>query len=165
MVRTAHLSGGPGRASSSPGALPPPSPYLSEYSNSPAGFSPAAFSEPPPSPWPSVGVGGGGGGGGGGSGGTGAGSGNGGSSVGSGSASGVGGGGGGMLGGLGDAHDAEAPTVNQRNALKWEVDEALGLGATISAVLYANTNHPELKRDFSRKMALASSLTLKRPFT
>ena len=114
MVRTAHLSGGPGRASSSPGALPPPSPYLSEYSNSPAGFSPAGFSEPPPSPWPSVGGGGGGGGG-------------------------------------GDAHDAEAPTVNQRNALKWEVDEALGLGATISAVLYANTNHPELKRDFSRK--------------
>lgn len=39
-------------------------------------------------------------------------------------------------------------TANQRNALKWEADESLGLGATISAVLYANTNHPELKRDF-----------------
>ncbi len=39
------------------GALPPPSPYLSEYSSSP-GFSPA-FSEPPPSPWPSGGNGGG----------------------------------------------------------------------------------------------------------
>ncbi len=43
----------------------------------------------------------------------------------------------------------EAPaTANQRNALKWEADEALGLNATISAVLFANTNHPELKRDF-----------------
>ena len=58
---------------------------------------------------------------------------------------------------MADAHDAEAPTVNQRNALKWEVDEALGLGATISAVLYANTNHPELKRDFSRKPLFYSS--------
>ena len=40
-------------------------------------------------------------------------------------------------------------TANQRNALKWEADEALGLNATISAVLYANTNHPELKRDYA----------------
>lgn len=43
-------------------------------------------------------------------------------------------------------------TANQRNALKWEADEALGLNATISAVLFANTNHPELKRDFPGKL-------------
>jgi len=31
------------------------------------------------------------------------------------------------------------------------VDEALGPSATISAVLYSNVNHPELKRDFQSK--------------
>ena len=50
--------------------------------------------------------------------------------------------------------DSEAETPNnysQRSILKWEVDEALGLSATISAVLYANTNHTELKREFPSK--------------
>jgi len=45
--------------------------------------------------------------------------------------------------------DAEAPTsYNQRSILKWEADEQLGASATISAVLYANLNHPELKKDY-----------------
>lgn len=53
------------------------------------------------------------------------------------------------MGQAGDLDGGDAPaSANQRNALKWEADEALGLNATISAVLYANTNHPELKRDF-----------------
>jgi hypothetical protein len=44
--------------------------------------------------------------------------------------------------------EVETPgTYSQRSILKWEVDEALGPSATISAVLYANMNHPELKRD------------------
>lgn len=112
MVRALSATQG----TSSPSALPPHSPYLSEYSNSP-GFSPAAFSEPPASPWLS--------------------------------GSGPGSGGGvdhDAVGGVGVGDGV--PTVNQRNALKWEADESLGLGATISAVLYANTNHPNLKRDF-----------------
>ncbi|XP_046637782.1 histone-lysine N-methyltransferase 2C-like isoform X5 [Daphnia pulicaria] len=102
--------------------LPPPcSPYFSEYSSSP-GFSPA-FSEPPQSPWPSS------------------------------SGSNVGlSGGGDPHGGSSDLQDRDGggpgATANQRNALKWEADEALGLSATISAVLFANTNHPELRRDF-----------------
>jgi len=58
------------------------------------------------------------------------------------------GGGGSMDHDDGPGGSSGGATANQRNALKWEADEALGLGATISAVLYANTNHPELKRDF-----------------
>lgn len=55
----------------------------------------------------------------------------------------------GGIGDLGsDPSDGAPATANQKNALKWEADEALGLSATISAVLFANTNHPELKRDF-----------------
>jgi hypothetical protein len=54
----------------------------------------------------------------------------------------------GPSGAAGVDHDVEVPSVNQRNALKWEADETLGLSATISAVLYANTNHPDLKRDY-----------------
>ena len=103
---------------------PPCSPYFSEYSSSP-GFSPA-FSEPPASPWPTS------------------------------SSSNPGGGAGAstsssadlMAGVMDSGGSSAAATANQRNALKWEADEALGLSATISAVLYANTNHPELKRDF-----------------
>ena len=61
----------------------------------------------------------------------------------------AGGGGVGLADHGSDPMSGEAPaTANQRNALKWEADEALGLNATISAVLFANTNHPELKRDF-----------------
>lgn len=37
---------------------------------------------------------------------------------------------------------------NQRNSQKMEADEALGLKASISAVLYANVNHPEWKTEF-----------------
>lgn len=44
--------------------------------------------------------------------------------------------------------DAESPSYNQRSALKWESDENLGCNSTISAVLYANLNHPELKNDY-----------------
>ncbi|ODN00515.1 Histone-lysine N-methyltransferase 2C, partial [Orchesella cincta] len=85
----------------SPVNFPPPSPYPSEYSNSPQ-FSPA-FSEPP-SPWPAQ-----------------------------------------------TEVDSDQPSsYNQRsNMQKWEADEALGPNATISCVLYANINHPELKRDYT----------------
>lgn len=39
-------------------------------------------------------------------------------------------------------------TYNQRSSEKMKVDEGLGNGATISAVLYANTNHPEWKTEY-----------------
>ncbi|XP_031333016.1 histone-lysine N-methyltransferase 2C-like isoform X3 [Photinus pyralis] len=39
-------------------------------------------------------------------------------------------------------------TYNQRSAEKMKADEGLGSGATISAVLYANMNHPEWKTDY-----------------
>ena len=101
---------------------PPCSPYFSEYSSSP-GFSPA-FSEPPASPWPNS------------------------SSSSNPGANVLGAGASADLMDMDSASGSAAATANQRNALKWEADEALGLSATISAVLYANTNHPELKRDF-----------------
>lgn len=44
--------------------------------------------------------------------------------------------------------DVESPSYSQRSILKWEADENLGCNATISAVLYANINHPELKGDY-----------------
>lgn len=37
---------------------------------------------------------------------------------------------------------------NQKNAKKAEEDENLGENATISMVLFANLNHPELKTEF-----------------
>ena len=37
---------------------------------------------------------------------------------------------------------------SKRSILKWETDEALGANATISAVLYVNTNFPNLRKDF-----------------
>lgn len=44
---------------------------------------------------------------------------------------------------------ASAPTTyNQRSSDKMKADEGLGDGATISAVLYANLNHPEWKTEF-----------------
>jgi histone-lysine N-methyltransferase MLL3 len=39
-------------------------------------------------------------------------------------------------------------TYNQRSSEKMKADEGLGSGATISAVLYANMNHPEWKTEF-----------------
>lgn len=39
-------------------------------------------------------------------------------------------------------------TYNQRSSDKMKADEGLGPGATISAVLYANMNHPEWKTEF-----------------
>ena len=39
-------------------------------------------------------------------------------------------------------------SYNQRSNLKMEADEALGPGATISSVLYANINHPEWKTEY-----------------
>lgn len=47
---------------------------------------------------------------------------------------------------MGD-NDSE-PTQGQKNVLKWEQDEALGLLATTSPVLYANKMHPNLKIDY-----------------
>lgn len=40
------------------------------------------------------------------------------------------------------------PTYNQRSSEKMKADEGLGSSATISAVLYANMNHPEWKTEF-----------------
>ena len=37
---------------------------------------------------------------------------------------------------------------NQKSTLKWESEETLGENATISPVLYANTEHPHLKTDY-----------------
>ncbi|XP_075232135.1 uncharacterized protein LOC142330615 [Lycorma delicatula] len=39
-------------------------------------------------------------------------------------------------------------SCKQQNSIKMEADEALGPGATISAVLYANLNHPEWRTDY-----------------
>lgn len=48
-----------------------------------------------------------------------------------------------------DLDNAVVPsTYNQRSSEKMKADEGLGPGATISAVLYANMNHPEWKTDF-----------------
>ncbi|XP_035658286.1 histone-lysine N-methyltransferase 2C-like [Branchiostoma floridae] len=43
---------------------------------------------------------------------------------------------------------AEGMTRNQFNVIKWEKEEQLGDDATISAVLYANMQHPELKQQY-----------------
>jgi len=51
--------------------------------------------------------------------------------------------------GIADGGSASTPTsVNRQSTLKMEADEALGNAATISAVLYANVNHPEWKSEF-----------------
>ncbi|XP_023312429.1 histone-lysine N-methyltransferase 2C isoform X6 [Anoplophora glabripennis] len=104
-VRPTTLSGINQSNLNSPVSFPPPSPYHSEYSNSPQ-FSPA-FSEPP-SPWvnvnehPDI-----------------------------------------------DSTNVGVPsTYNQRSSEKMRADEGLGNGATISAVLYANMNHPEWKTEY-----------------
>ena len=51
-------------------------------------------------------------------------------------------------GGGGGEADGENLSYNQRNIKKWEKDEPLGNQATISPVLYANVNYPDLKKDF-----------------
>ncbi|XP_063376990.1 histone-lysine N-methyltransferase 2C-like [Cydia fagiglandana] len=48
----------------------------------------------------------------------------------------------------GEQPAAPTPSYNQRSAEKMRADESLGPAATISAVLYANTNHPEWKTEF-----------------
>jgi hypothetical protein len=54
--------------------------------------------------------------------------------------------------GMADGGTASTPTsVNRQSTLKMEADEALGTGATISSVLYANVNHPEWKTEFPGK--------------
>jgi histone-lysine N-methyltransferase MLL3 len=54
--------------------------------------------------------------------------------------------------GITDGGSASTPTsVNRQSTLKMEQDEALGNGATISSVLYANMNHPEWKSEFPGK--------------
>lgn len=55
------------------------------------------------------------------------------------------------LGGIGN--DSSQPAAGQaknarNNTERMEADEALGKNATISAVLYANINHPEWKKDY-----------------
>uniref|UniRef100_A0A8D9A1L8 Histone-lysine N-methyltransferase 2C n=1 Tax=Cacopsylla melanoneura TaxID=428564 RepID=A0A8D9A1L8_9HEMI len=113
---------------SSPAGYPSQSPYHSEYSNSPTQFSPA-FSEPP-SPWTSstntstMGDDP--------------------NSMGGDSTS---GGGGSTLPGLGGGSQG-GMSYNQKCTRKMEQDEELGEQATISCVLYANCNHPELKTEF-----------------
>ncbi|XP_054161923.1 histone-lysine N-methyltransferase 2C-like [Oppia nitens] len=44
--------------------------------------------------------------------------------------------------------DEQITSQGQKNMIKWESDEALGQMATISPVLYANLNHPNLKQEF-----------------
>ncbi|XP_067143136.1 histone-lysine N-methyltransferase 2C-like isoform X4 [Centruroides vittatus] len=44
--------------------------------------------------------------------------------------------------------ESETPAHSQKNILKWETDEPLGPNSTISPVLYANINHPNLKGEF-----------------
>lgn len=51
-------------------------------------------------------------------------------------------------------------SYNQRSNLKMEADEALGSGATISSVLYANLNHPEWKTEYPGMCNVFFSLLL-----
>lgn len=44
--------------------------------------------------------------------------------------------------------DEQMTSQGQKNMIKWESDEALGQMATISPVLYANMNHPNLKTEY-----------------
>lgn len=81
-----------------PSSFPPPSPYHSEYSNSPH----SQVSEPP-SPWldePPLSV------------------------------------------------EPSTPSSQRSTPQKMEADEVLGMQATISSVLYANSNYPEWKTQF-----------------
>ena len=44
--------------------------------------------------------------------------------------------------------EGEPMTWNRKSVLKMEVDEPLGQQATIAAVLYANSKHPNLKTEY-----------------
>ena len=44
--------------------------------------------------------------------------------------------------------EPETLSYNKRNIQKWEKDEPLGDSATISPVLYANLQFPELKKQY-----------------
>ena len=44
--------------------------------------------------------------------------------------------------------EGEPMTWNRKSVLKMEVDEPLGQQATIAAVLYANSKHPNLKAEY-----------------
>ena len=48
----------------------------------------------------------------------------------------------------GEEGEVEHVSWNKKNIMKWEKDEPLGTGATISPVLYCNMNHPELKEKY-----------------
>lgn len=48
-------------------------------------------------------------------------------------------------GGEGGEDDESDSGNSRRKILKWECDEELGPNATISAILYCNMNHPELR--------------------
>lgn len=59
----------------------------------------------------------------------------------------------------GSATLGSAPSnYSQRSHLKMEADEALGPGATISSVLYANLNHPEWKTEYPGKLAFLKNI-------
>lgn len=51
---------------------------------------------------------------------------------------------------MGDTSETTGETLsyNQRNVMKWEKDEEMGLMSSISPVLYANMEHPELKTEY-----------------
>ncbi|XP_055997566.1 histone-lysine N-methyltransferase 2C-like isoform X11 [Ostrea edulis] len=49
---------------------------------------------------------------------------------------------------VGTEEEGGGTTTSRRNMLKWECDEDLGEHATISAVLYCNLRHPELKQQY-----------------
>lgn len=56
--------------------------------------------------------------------------------------------------------DVGSNTSSRRNMLKWECDEDLGENATISAVLYCNLRHPELKQQYPGKYDKVQSWVL-----
>lgn len=47
--------------------------------------------------------------------------------------------------------EGDGLSYNQRSLQRWEKDEELGELSTISPVLYANTNFPNLKQDYPGK--------------
>lgn len=53
---------------------------------------------------------------------------------------------------VGTEEEGGGTTTSRRNMLKWECDEDLGEHATISAVLYCNLRHPELKQQYPGTM-------------
>jgi histone-lysine N-methyltransferase MLL3 len=64
--------------------------------------------------------------------------------------------------GIAEGGAASASSVNRQSTLKMEADEALGSGATISSVLYANVNHPEWKKEFPGKLSNSTFRSLEK---